>query len=112
MAQITWEQLVGLEPRLRDLEYRVRHAADGKDCYCYETVWYADYKRELTQLIGWKRKTVDGSPVEESLHGSVAYHVAYEHLLQALPNCRKCSLHMSDEIEALREAGIDVSDWC
>ncbi len=104
---MTWEELIALEPRLRQLEAEAKAYAAldrakrrmlkrfgpllpedvARWCnrFCANEVWYAwgGLKDRLCRLVGW-----DASRPE--LQNSEAYDVAYEHLYDLLPNCRNC----------------------
>jgi hypothetical protein len=61
--RLTWDDLVELEPRLGDLEARVREAvaaAGKKRRWCATTAWYGPhlgggFRSELARLVGWQR---------------------------------------------------------
>jgi len=54
MSKPTWEQLVGLEPKLADLERAVRRVK-GRRGFCANYVWEERFKPRLCLLVGWDR---------------------------------------------------------
>jgi hypothetical protein len=96
MANLTFNDLVTLEPRLAELLTEAR-AFKPRPKFCANAVWYGYFgssglKDKLLGLVGWGRETpLDGAtdaPREETLKSSEAYDVAYHTLYEALPDCR------------------------
>lgn len=87
---ITWEELLRLEPRLAELEAKMRAVEDdGGPFFCSNFVWLP-LNAELKALIGVVRadRFQPGDP--EVLSTGKAYGVAYDHLSPLLPPCRDC----------------------
>jgi len=89
-TRITWERLVQLQPRLIDL-YRRALAADTSNENCWLDVWFGrdsgyGLKGEMSKLVGWDAPR--NAPSE--LTTDIAYEVAYNHILSAIPQCRNC----------------------
>jgi hypothetical protein len=84
---LTFDQLAHLEPRLRrfllDVQAEHRRAKHDPD-YCATRTWFLRFEERLYRLIGWERRRKD-HPV---LRTSEAYDCAFEHLYEALPDCR------------------------
>jgi hypothetical protein len=99
MEQLTFKDLVALEPRLQPLldEARSYHQNTAAD-FCANAVWYGYFdsrglKERMSRLVGYEvPKSVGILSTEE------AYDVAYDTIYQALPNCRACGCfgHPSD----------------
>lgn len=87
----TFEQLAAIEPRLGALltEARSYHHHQGEQ-FCELAAWYGydgypGFKRRLLPLVGWER--MDRHPL---LSTEESYGVAYQTILNALPDCRGC----------------------
>ena len=83
----TWERLVALEPRLAPLLAEARRPTT----LCWTCRWYGrpglpGLKRRLSELVGWWSKHPDSV-----LRSAVAYEVAYDRVLDAVPNRPRCS---------------------
>ena len=70
---MTFDQMVAIDPRLRELEYYVRIQRASASERQYWTRW-EEMKRHLTALVGWHRPTIDKLATAE------AYEVAYNHI--------------------------------
>jgi hypothetical protein len=90
----TWAQLIKAEPKLADLERRLKEVVvhEQEDCkktgrpFCANAVWFGyngelSFKVEFARLAGWSR---EGHPI---LGSESAYDAGYEHLYDSLPNC-------------------------
>lgn len=85
--KLSWEMLAGLEPKLANLLHDARNAESyASNCFCRETVWYAELKPMLVEIVGHGRS--DYHPI---LGTCAAYELAYDTILKALPDCRNCS---------------------
>lgn len=87
---VTWKMLIELEPRLIDLERRIKAIKDNKKkpSFCANWFWYSSpnrFRNHMSDLVGW-----DAEGDNPILKSSKAYDVAYEHLYSLLPNCRNC----------------------
>lgn len=83
MHQLTWEELVELEPQLDGLLFQVelsRPTPDEAEDFNYEVCW-GRFKQPLADLVGWHRR--HGDP---ALRTQAAYDVAYWKLWHALHN--------------------------
>ncbi|MDE3073880.1 MAG: hypothetical protein KGJ86_00500 [Chloroflexota bacterium] len=86
-----WGRLVALEPRLQDLYQEARAYRRPQDTpWCGLAFWYGDgpyrghgLKARMCALVGF------GAPksAPPELRTSAAYDVAYQKLLDALPDC-------------------------
>ena len=85
---MTWEELVELEPKLLDLEEKVRK---GKPNDLIK--WSKDYKPVLTKLVGYFRK--EGP---NALKTTEAYTTAYYYLLDIVA----VDIEEKEEIEKLK----------
>lgn len=84
---ITWESLARQEPGLASLLDTARTIEDdGESYFCVAEIWIYELKPDLKELVGWYRPTWD--PV---LSTSMAYEIAMEKILDALPPCRNCT---------------------
>src|SRR5215208_2067079 len=88
---VTWENLVEVEPRLRALERDVQTVADkGGPSFCANAIWYGyldpefGFKERMTRYMGWIAEVPELRSIE-------AYDLAYEHLYDLLPDCRNCT---------------------
>jgi len=80
----TWQEMVRLEPRLKDLYDEARTIKDeGGRYFCANEVWFTEFKPVLRHLVGWWSKKPD-------LRSSQAYDSAYQKIYQTLPGCRNC----------------------
>lgn len=92
---ITWGLLTRIEPRLMDMENRLKAIKDTGETasFCANVVWYGSgkiynhsYRNEMQGLVGWKADSQD-----ERIRTQKAYDLAYKHLYNLLPDCRGCS---------------------
>ena len=83
--KLTWEKLMQLEPRLRDLWQEAQHADFCGGRFCSQDAWRA-IKLRLVEIVGHCRS--DFHPI---LGTSAAYELAYDRLLEAVPSCRGCA---------------------
>ena len=114
-AFMSFDDLVQLEPRLAELEARIKAHAKAnhrKDRYCANAHWLhiPDFRRGRKRSIvepsdsklsvwenpdwGFKRQLsalVGFDAQKKALRSSEAYDIAYEHLYELLPSCRHCS---------------------
>ena len=72
-------------------------ARHGAGASCFSDWW--SYKIEVIDAIPYNGALMHRAGVP----GDV---------LHLLPECRKCSGHMTDEYLDLKDAGEDTSDWC
>lgn len=80
MHELTWDELVALEPRLNALLLDARASRPRrKRGFNYELAW-AEFKLPIANLVGWHR-TGDCDPI---LKSGAAYDVAYWTLYHAL----------------------------
>ena len=95
MAELTFKDLVALEPRLADLLIEAQGHKPTRR-FCANEAWYGYFgfsglKGKLVRLVGWGRETPpDGATdaaKEETLKSSQAYSVAYQTVYRALPDC-------------------------
>jgi hypothetical protein len=113
-----WNEYIQLEPRLLELYNQAKVAGSDNPCFCAMEAWDGvhweppTFKERLTELVGWFRHGVLDSKEKEVLHTSKAFDICYTMILYALPPCRKCSGHQTEEYLGLRDSGEDVSDWC
>jgi hypothetical protein len=92
MEQLTFKDLVALEPRLQPLldEARSYHENTPAD-FCGNAVWYGYHdqarglKERMSRLVGYAVPRSVGILSTED-----AYDVAYETIYEALPYCREC----------------------
>jgi hypothetical protein len=78
---VTFQQLVRIEPRLKELAARAA-AIDGSDPdFCANRVWYGTFKPALLKLVGWEA-------THPLLKSEAAYDAAYDYLYQRLPDCK------------------------
>jgi hypothetical protein len=100
--EVTWAELIELEPRLIELENEARSArelarmaldVDPGAVVCGNLLWYGNasipmeetFKGRVKQLVGWGRE--DAHPV---LGTSEAYDCAVDRFYELLPNCHNC----------------------
>jgi len=110
MAQVTYEELVRLEPRLEELEQRIADVRDpgNTEWYCSNYVWMP-LNADLKDLVGVARRHTGASsdlrPEEEALlRSSFSYEVAYLHLSALMPPCRACGCR---EFEPYQQAQVE-----
>jgi hypothetical protein len=114
---LTWTELVKAEPMLAMLELatlRLAEGAEGNEAWCKTAVWYREVKPHLVRAIGRGREMrltpglyttgdlddqfvtaaelfdrVDHDPRNDDrfLFSSEVYDVAYDYLLDLLPDC-------------------------
>jgi hypothetical protein len=72
---LTWQKLVRREPRLAALRDAVLSSDLGDDEFDGDRVWYTQFKRRVSSLVGWDAGTAD--PV---LASREAYDVVYFYL--------------------------------
>ncbi len=82
---MTWQELIEEEPRLKDLEARIRQVKSSRN-FCANAVWYgysggASFRNEVVDLVGWH----NGNPALRSMG---AYSTAYDYLYGLLPDCK------------------------
>jgi len=80
-----WEDLIELEPRLADIADDILRVARSKG-FCANQAWYpphGQFRTRMQNLVGWLRE----DKTEPRLCGQRAYHIAYDHLYNLLPNC-------------------------
>lgn len=58
---LRWDDLVALEPRLNAIADSIANLEPGPH-FCATKVWYADFKPELTRLVGYGRGAPDLDP--------------------------------------------------
>ena len=90
MSVVSWEELVGLEPRLGALLEEARGVADpgGAGGFCREVRWRGldggpSLERAVRNLVGW-----EANPPDVRLVSWAAYRVAAETIRNAMPPCR------------------------
>jgi hypothetical protein len=84
----TFEELVQLEPRLGMLERDIRSIKRPyRGRFCANEIWYQGFKPKLVRMVGWLAPK-DAPPALRTIE---AYDVAYDHLYELLPNCRRCA---------------------
>jgi len=97
-AEPSWDDLVAVEIRLRDIEYDARRFAyeDDKnkpDQFCANEVWYG-YGRYRDRGLKARYVQLVGSCVPaftpRFLRSEQAYDVGYHYLYDLLPGCRRC----------------------
>jgi hypothetical protein len=79
----TWRRLVELEPRLQDLFAEAEREPPAGEVYCAAMAWYGwgGLKARMCDLVG------NGAEQPGLLATSPAYDVAYDTLLEVLPDC-------------------------
>ena len=88
---LTFENLCAIEPRLRELERRVKAVRDdGTASFCANDAWYGlrswhrrGLRNKMAALVGWGASN-------PCLRSSEAYDIAHRTLYEALPDCRSC----------------------
>jgi hypothetical protein len=83
--------LAELEPRLSELEARVRAVVDDgrASFFCSNHVWLP-IQGDLKRLVGVERRGAAGEAKGGPLWDSRSFEVAYRHLSGLLPKCRAC----------------------
>ncbi len=76
--ELTFEDLVALEPRLGQLLKDVKRARPHNKIKAMH-LWYREYKQQMVDLVGMMSKHPD--PI---LHTSRAYNLCYEVLYKAI----------------------------
>jgi hypothetical protein len=93
-SALSWERIVEIEPRLRTAELEVLAIAHGErfprgETFCANAIWYGyldpsfSFKKRVHRYTGWYAE-------KPELRSPAAYHLAYEHLYNLLPDCRGC----------------------
>lgn len=54
MDELTWSQLIAVEPRLLDLYQEAKVVDDSAEDFCANRVWYDRFKPRLLRLVGWE----------------------------------------------------------
>lgn len=86
-CNLSWPELVELEPRLADLLREAEGVRDlGGPYFCANRIWYAAFKPRLKQLVGWHSDHQD-----PRMRTMCSYATAYETVYHALPDCRNCA---------------------
>jgi hypothetical protein len=87
----TYEQLVELEPRLRDLEEWAEAIRDDGESpwFCSNFVWMP-VQGSLKALVGVHRIPQPGDDLAGPLFDSRCFEVVYLRLSRLLPPCRDC----------------------
>ena len=86
MTNITWNELVKIEPELNTLLKNVQKVKDpGGESFCANDIWFDNFKERVTHLVGWYARRDDSR-----LTTSNAYDVVYQKLYNLLPDCRNC----------------------
>jgi hypothetical protein len=80
VSDITWHELVELEPKLRELLWTARQACVCCRCWSDVDRLFSPIRNTLAELVGFAGKN-HGHPV---LGGSGAYQVAYRKLYDAV----------------------------
>ena len=86
--QLSWEDLVRLEPRLDEVRREIELVKDDNPSttfFCANGTWKRQFQPRMYKLVGWGRK--EGDP---QLRTSEAYRVAHWKLYNLLPDCRNC----------------------
>ena len=83
--------LTDLEPRLAELESRVRAIEDDgrASFFCSNYVWLP-MQGDLKRLVGVDRRGAPDELREGPLWDSRSFESAYKHLSGLLPKCRNC----------------------
>jgi hypothetical protein len=91
--QMTWSDLVTIEPALAELYRELRRVQDdpNKPAFCANWVWYGygdravpSYKDRMMHLVGFTAR-------QPQLQTMQAYDVTYKTLYNQLPDCRNCN---------------------
>ena len=102
-CEVFWV-LAKLEPGLSKLLSEAKAVKDDPKaaCFCANAAWYSDgrLKSKLLKLVGWG--ALSDNPELNTEH---AYDVAYDHIYDALPNCRHDGLCWHGEPLIYEEAG-------
>jgi hypothetical protein len=78
---VTFEQLVKIEPRLKDLQSQAEQIDGSNPDFCANEVWYRALKPILLNLVGWEA-------AHPLLKSKEAYDCAYQRIYERLPNCK------------------------
>jgi hypothetical protein len=90
-ARRRWEELVAVEPRLKDLlieAQQAEHLFLSDPNFCANDYWYhwdGGLRNRMKALVGFEAPTAP-----PMLRTTQAYDVAYKTLYEALPPCRDC----------------------
>jgi hypothetical protein len=94
-SELSWERIVEIEPRLRAAEREIMIIAHSDSAsprgkpFCANAIWYGyldpsfSFKARVNRYTGWYAE-------KPELRSPAAYHLAYEHLYNLLPDCRGC----------------------
>lgn len=85
-GEISWDELVDLEPDLDQMLEVARTLQPGGRRWCSNEIWGAVLKPRLLQLVGWS--CLRRNP---ALRSHEAYSTAYHRIYDALPACYGCS---------------------
>jgi hypothetical protein len=83
--EVTWEQLVELEPRLETLLERVRLAAAGYRTYTDVDRVFGPFRNELAALVGFAGKHFSHPVLGSTGAYEVAYWKLYDAVVGSLP---------------------------
>jgi hypothetical protein len=86
--QLTWQEMLLLEPRLKQLHKSIKAIKDDtqQPYFCANQHWLlGGLKEELLQLVGW-----DSTHPDERMRSDTTYNTAYHKLYETLPDCRDC----------------------
>ncbi len=84
MKELTWTELIAIEPRLEALRAEVA-AVDGSDAhFCANRIWYQHFKPRLLGLVGWECE-------RDELRSEQPRDVAYDTIYGELPPCQDCA---------------------
>ena len=84
MKEMTWTELIAIEPRLEDLRAEMA-AVDGSDAhFCANRIWYQHFKPRLLRLVGRECDRAE-------LRSEQAWDVAYDTIYAELPPCQDCA---------------------
>lgn len=95
-APPSYEQLLELEPELRNLEATVVAVQDqGGVFFCANNAWFA-IKERLAQLLGIWRREQPGESEEAAriLADGRGFEMVFERLYPLLPPCRDCGCQL------------------
>ena len=84
---ITWAKIIEIEPRLKRA-YKIAKNENKDELpenYCANEIFYRRLKPEIVELVGWSAR-------DRRLRSSQAYDIAYEKILNALPDCQHESI--------------------
>lgn len=85
MANLNYQEIEYLEPKLRDLKAAITAWRDhsSKDCREIETVWHLNFKQSVKRLVG-----LMADDIQPPLRTTHAYDTVYREFEQLLPICR------------------------